>query len=162
MSHAIEVATDSVRLPLPRASITAIARSVLRAERVRDAHLSITFVSVRRIASLNRQHLGHRGSTDVISFVLASDVAGSPIIGDIYIAPEIARRNAATHGVSEKEEVTRLVVHGVLHVLGFDHPAGRGRTASPMWQRQEALLRTLQRRSGARGGRPRRRARSAA
>ena len=152
MSSTIEIETEGVRLPLPRARIAAIARAVLRAERVADARLSITFVGPRRIASLNRRHLGHHGSTDVISFGFASEVDGAPVVGDIYISPDVARRNAARHGVPAADEVARLVIHGVLHVLGFDHPDGSDRTVSPMWQRQEALLRRVK-------GRSRRRAR---
>jgi probable rRNA maturation factor len=140
MTLIIEVATDGVRLPLPRARVEAVARHVLEAEQVSEARLSITFSSTRRIATLNREHLGHHGSTDVISFGLKSDVADAPVTGDIYIAPDVARRNAATHGVPAVEEITRLVIHGVLHVLGFDHPEGTGRTESAMWQRQEELL----------------------
>jgi len=147
MRHVVVVSDDGVSVPLARARVNAIVRAVLRAERAGPARLSITFVSRRRIAALNRRHLEHRGSTDVISFGLAPDVAGAAIAGDIYIAPEVARRNATAHRVSLREELTRLVVHGVLHVLGFDHPEGSGRDASPMWQRQEQLVARLTRRT---------------
>jgi rRNA maturation RNase YbeY len=123
--------------------------------------VSITFVSNGRIAGLNRRYLRHRGTTDVVSFALASTVPNVPIAGDIYIAPDVARRNAKAHGVSLREELTRLVVHGVLHVLGFDHPEGENRAASPMWRRQEQLIAALARRSG-RARVKRRRARQAA
>ena len=63
-----------------------------------------------------------------------------PIIGDIYIAPEVARAQAIAHGVGVREELARLAVHGTLHVLGHDHPEGNARMASPMWKRQEQLL----------------------
>jgi rRNA maturation RNase YbeY len=99
------------------------------------------------MAALNRRHLGHRGSTDVISFSLARDLPNAPILGDIYIAPDVARSNAQAHGVSVREELTRLVVHGVLHVLGFDHPEGEDRASSPMWRRQEQLVASVTRRS---------------
>ena len=49
----------------------------------------------------------------------------------------------------ESEEIARLVVHGVLHTLGYDHPENEGREASDMWRRQERLLRRLVTRSGA-------------
>ena len=147
MSHVVEVDNDGVGVPLTRRRVAAIARGVLRAEAVRDARLSITFVSNRRIAALNRRHLGHGGSTDVISFELARATRHAPIAGDIYIAPDVARRNAAEHGASFSEELTRLVVHGVLHVLGFDHPNGRSRIASRMWHRQEELVQALARRA---------------
>lgn len=147
MRHAVEVETDGVRVPLARQRIDEIVRVVLRAERSAPARLSITFVSNGRIAALNRRYLGHRGSTDVISFALAPEQAKGPIGGDIYIAPDVARSNAEAHGVSVREEVMRLVVHGVLHVLGFDHPEGEDRAASPMWRRQEQLVAMLSRRA---------------
>jgi rRNA maturation RNase YbeY len=147
MSHVVVVNDDGVSVPLARARVGAIVRTVLRAERAGAARLSITFVSSRRIAALNWRHLAHRGSTDVISFGLAPGAPGGPIGGDIYIAPDVARRNATAHGVSIREELTRLVVHGVLHVLGFDHPDGNGRDTSPMWRRQEELVARLTRRA---------------
>jgi probable rRNA maturation factor len=70
--------------------------------------------------------------TDVISFTF-----GDPLVGDIYISPDVARHNARTHGVGVREELTRLVIHGVLHVTGRDHPEG---TSSAMWKRQERLV----------------------
>jgi probable rRNA maturation factor len=143
MSLAIDVATEGVRIPLARARVAALAEGVLRRERVAAAMLSIAFVSDRRIAALNRRHLGHAGPTDVISFGFAPVGVRGPVVGDVYIAPAVARRNARDHGRSVREELMRLVVHGVLHVVGHDHPEDESRYASPMWRRQERLLRTL-------------------
>jgi len=143
MSRVVDVATEGVRVPLSRARVAEIASRVLRAERVPAAMLSISFVTTRSIAALNRRHLGRSGSTDVISFGFARPRAGDPVIGDVYIAPAVARRNALQHGVTVREELMRLIVHGVLHALGYDHPEGTARTRSPMWHRQEKLLRQL-------------------
>jgi probable rRNA maturation factor len=140
MSLAVSVATDGVRLPVARARIEALVRGVLRAERVADALMSLAFVTPAAIARLNRAHLDHRGPTDVIAFAYTG---GAVTIGDIYIAPDVTRRNAAALRVGVREELARVVVHGVLHVLGYDHPPGDARTRSPMWQRQETLLRRL-------------------
>lgn len=139
MTVAVSIATEGVRLPVARTRIDALVRSVLRAERVSEALVSVAFVSSTTMARLNRQHLGHRGATDVISFAF-NGAHGATRIGDIYISPDIARRNAREWGVGVREELARLVVHGVLHVLGYDHPAGDARTKSPMWRRQETLL----------------------
>ena len=143
MSLAVDVATEGVRIPIARARVAALAEGVLRREGVRDALLSIAFVSDRRISALNRAHLGHTGPTDVISFGFAPVGNARVVVGDVYIAPAVARRNARAHGNGVREELSRLVVHGVLHVLGHDHPEGEPRYASPMWQRQEQLLRSL-------------------
>jgi probable rRNA maturation factor len=143
MPRVVEVASDGVRVPVARARVQAAAERVLRAERVRDAHVNVTFLDDRRMAALNRKHLGHRGTTDVISFGFAPAAKGGPLTGDIYIAPAQARRNALAHGVRIRDELLRLVVHGILHVTGHDHPAGELRYASPMWRRQERVLRQL-------------------
>lgn len=140
MSRIVDVATESVRIPVARTRVAQVADRVLRAEGVRDAALSVTFVSDRRIAALNWQHLRHRGPTDVISFGFERAWKGAPLTGDIYIAPDVARRNASAAARGVREELLRLVVHGVLHVVGHDHPEGEARYESPMWRRQEALL----------------------
>jgi probable rRNA maturation factor len=101
--------------------------------------LSITMVSSRDMARLNREHLGHRGATDVITFALGDDGSGV-LVADIYICPDVARKQAAEWNVGVRDEIARLVVHGVLHSCGWDHPVDETREGSPMWQRQERLL----------------------
>jgi probable rRNA maturation factor len=127
-------------VPLARARVSEIARRVLASEGVNEAMISITFLATRAMAALNRKHLGHRGATDVISFGFNEAARRGPVIGDIYIAPDVARTNARRHGAPVREELARLVVHGVLHVLGYDHADDESRVASPMWRRQERLL----------------------
>ena len=75
-------AEEGTRVGLSRARIVGAARTALRARQVRHAMLSIAFVSPRRIARINRRHLGHRGSTDVIAFGLERVSRGDPVIGD--------------------------------------------------------------------------------
>jgi rRNA maturation RNase YbeY len=142
----IDVSTDVAHPPLSQARIREIATFVLGAERVKNAMVSIALVSNAQIARLNRRHLHHGGPTDVISFALGetpSRNGGKVIVADVYIAPDVARANARRLGGGVREEVARLVVHGLLHVLGHDHPDGEDRLASPMWRRQESLLATL-------------------
>jgi probable rRNA maturation factor len=126
-------------------SLAHAARVVLRAERVPAALISIALVTATRMSALNAHHLRRRGPTDVIAFGLSN--AGrvgrseaAPVIGDVYISPSVARANARRLGVGVREELVRLVVHGVLHVLGYSHPDGPAREESPMWRRQEALV----------------------
>jgi probable rRNA maturation factor len=123
-----------------RARVSEAAIAALRAERVKNAMLSITFVGRAAVSELNRRYMRHHGPTDVISFGLQRSGKGGPVIGDIYICPEVARDNAKRQGVPIAEEVLRLVVHGTLHVVGHDHPTGPSRTTSPMWRRQERIL----------------------
>ena len=117
---------------------------MLRAEKMRHALISIALVTSSRIAAMNSRHLNHRSPTDVIAFGFAPD-RGGPLVADIYIAPAVARANARRLGVGIREELVRLVVHGVLHALGHDHPDGEARVRSPMWRKQEALVRRAMR-----------------
>lgn len=141
---AVAVSSEGVRAPIAAARLVRVAQLVLRAEKVTDAMISVALVGNARIATINRTHLRHAGPTDVISFGFDRSSAG-PVIGDIYIAPLVARANAKRAGVGVREEIMRLVVHGVLHVLGYDHPTDGARERSPMWKRQEALVRRAMR-----------------
>lgn len=127
------------RCPLSRTAASALARRVLRAERVGDAVLSVAFVGRRRIRTLSRRYLSRDHETDVIAFALSG--APGVVVGDVYVAPDVAAVAARRYGVPARDEVRRLVVHGVLHVLGYDHPDGPARTLGPMWALQERLLR---------------------
>ncbi len=128
--------TARARSPLAAAAVVRAARAVLHAEGAHGASISLTFVGARRMRRLNEEFLGHDWPTDVIAFPLGS----APPVGDVYVCPEVAAANARRFGESPRIEVMRLVVHGVLHVLGYEHPAGERRTTSPMWRRQERYL----------------------
>ncbi len=136
---AVSVEADRVRSPVASERLVKVAQESLRALKVKNALLSITLVTPRAIAALNKKHLGHTGSTDVITFALGADPNGV-VLADIYICPDVAREQAKRHGVGVREEVARLVVHGVLHACGWEHPDDDSRITSPMWRRQEQLL----------------------
>jgi probable rRNA maturation factor len=147
---AVDVAVHGIRTPVDATQLKRLAQYVLRAERVRDAMISVALVSSRSIAALNAKYLRHKGPTDVIAFALASPGSGqAPALGDVYICPAVARLNARAFGVPFADEIDRLVVHGSLHVLGWDHPAGAERERSPMWRRQEEILLRWRKNGGA-------------
>jgi rRNA maturation RNase YbeY len=137
---AVDVSSSVRRLAVSKARIRAAALAALAADTVRDAMLSITFVGRARMSELNKRYLGHHGPTDVISFGFGRRTKRDPVIGDIYICVEVARANAKRQGVAAGEEMLRLVVHGALHVLGYDHPESDRRVKSTMWRRQEQIL----------------------
>ena len=126
---------------LPEELVESGIRAALEAEEVERGELSLTFLDDAGITSLNREHLGRDRTTDVIAFALHE--AGEPPLGDIYVGYDQARRQSEELGVSLEEELLRLAIHGTLHVLGYDHPEGEGRTESPMFRRQEALVRAV-------------------
>lgn len=137
----VELNAEGLRIPVSGLRLREACALVLRAEGVRHGLVSITLLTPNQMAALNRRHLAHPGSTDVITFGFR-DPDGA-VVGDIYLCPAVAKQNAKRFGVTLREELLRLVVHGSLHVLGHEHPEGEARTASPMWQRQERLLRRV-------------------
>jgi probable rRNA maturation factor len=127
--------------PLTHAEVARIAAAVLRRER-RAAELSVSFVGRERIRALHARWKGAARTTDVLAFALPAP--GGALLGDIYISPWVAAREARSRRVPLREELRRLVIHGVLHVLGWDHPEAEAeRLRSPMWRRQERYLRAL-------------------
>jgi probable rRNA maturation factor len=137
---AIDISSSVRRLSVSRARIRDAAVAALKAERAKDAMLSITFVGRATMSQLNHRYLGHHGPTDVISFGLDRIGKRGAVVGDVYICAEVAQENARRQDIPAGEELLRLVVHGTLHVLGHDHPTGEGRTTSRMWRRQERIL----------------------
>ena len=117
-----------------------LACAVLVAEG-RVGELTLTFVDRDEIATLNAEHLGKEGPTDVLSFPLDDDEPqpGVPVLlGDVVVCPAVAAEQAPTHAGTVDDELALLVVHGVLHVLGHDH-AEPDETAT-MRARELALL----------------------
>ena len=135
-----EIAVSGRRLPIPAADVHGIVAGVLEGED-QSATVSVTFLGPERMRRLNQEYKNQDRPTDVLAFPLP-DPSGQ-LLGDIYICQWVARREAKAHGIPLREEITRLVIHGTLHVLGYDHPQGEGRTTSEMWHRQEDYVRAL-------------------
>ncbi len=118
-----------------------VADRVLAWERApAGSHIDITLLSAAAMRRANRRATGRRGLTDVIAYALPQP--DGRMLGDVYICPTAAAA-AARNGVALNDELVRLAVHGTLHVLGYDHPEGPGRTRSRMWQLQERYVTRL-------------------
>lgn len=96
------------------------ARTILRHLGQTPAELSIALVSDPQIRRLNRQYRHRDNPTDVLSFPLADAVCPF-LLGDVIISVETASRQAADRGVGLAEELQSLLIHGILHLVGYDH-----------------------------------------
>ena len=108
-----------------------------------DSELSISIVDEEEMSSLHMQWMDEPGPTDVLSFPMDemkpySATTGPGMLGDIVLCPEFAAQQARTAGHSLQEELELLTVHGVLHLLGFDHRESDER--EEMFAKQDELL----------------------
>ena len=114
-------------------TLRALARDTLRGEGIDRAELSVSFVDQDEIAGLHERFMDEPGPTDVLSFPLDDvDEDGVRLLGDVVVAPTEAARNNPSDPASE---LRLLLVHGILHLLGYDHEDDGERTR--MWERQE-------------------------
>ncbi|MDQ2871685.1 MAG: rRNA maturation RNase YbeY [Candidatus Eremiobacteraeota bacterium] len=103
------------------------ARDLLLAAGEEESSLSLSLVGDREIRKLNRLHRGKDSATDVLSFPLLSDEdphlsgGGERLLGDVVISVETAQRQAGAYDAALQDELYRLLIHGILHVLGHDH-----------------------------------------
>lgn len=120
--------------------LTAVAVSVLTHEGVPPGELTIVLTDENSIHRLNQQYRGYDSSTDVLSFANGSidPDSGGVYYGDVIIAVPIAKTQAKTAGHTLEAELALLTVHGVLHLLGYDHinPEERNR----MWTVKRTIL----------------------
>lgn len=128
----VEVGNETA-YPVRDDAAAEIVRRVLAAEGV-DAAIAVAFLDEPAVAELNGRYRGYAGSTDVLSFPAAGTEDAWPepeesedeFLGDVVICPAVAERNALDDEISLGEEILRLLVHGALHLLGYDHEADDG------------------------------------
>ena len=129
---------------LRRDRLRRFARRLLDALGEERSELSIALVDDATGAALNERWRGRTGPTDVLSFPLREGRHArhrGPLLGDVVIAVGVARRQAAERGHALEAECRRLLVHGVLHLLGYDHV--RPDQARRMRAKERALERRL-------------------
>lgn len=153
MDTEIDIQIRSRASFIDRAELDAVLRHALQTERVGSAVLSVTVVDNEEIHRLNREHLGHDDPTDVISFPLEHSgqdgsagaegggefpAAGAHIEGEIVVSAEMAASVAGEMGRLPLEELKLYVVHGMLHLCGYDDLDPKPRQL--MRQREAAIL----------------------
>ncbi|MBW6467815.1 MAG: rRNA maturation RNase YbeY [Anaerosomatales bacterium] len=129
--------------PLDLAAFERLAEFVLDREDVpAHAELSLALVDVEEMTELNEGYRGVAGPTDVLSFECDDPCpveSDQPVtLGDVVIAPQIAEEQAAELGHTVEEELNLLLVHGILHLLGYAHDSDED--AAVMQEREQALL----------------------
>lgn len=129
----LQLACEAVAIP-PRRKLRAWAQCALE----RDARVTLRVVDEREGRQLNRRFRGRDYATNVLTFVYEDRV---PLAGDIAVCAPVVAREARAGAIALEAHYAHLVVHGMLHLQGYDHVAGR--EAKVMQARERAILRRL-------------------
>ena len=140
---------DSYKALAPRKTVLDYLNKVLCELSLANVEFSVSFIDEEHMHQMNRDFRDIDDSTDILSFAAEDDdgfgfvSAGrrKRVLGDMLICPEVLRRNALSFGVTENEELRRLLIHGVLHLSGENHQTND--PSEPMLIKQEEILRKL-------------------
>ena len=125
----IEIINRQRKVPIACERWEKFAAEALKVAPADGAGVTVVFVSDRLMRELNRRWRGKEGTTDVLSFPSAQDEferAEGLRLGDVVISVEQAARQASEHGLEFEGEVAQLILHGVLHLCGYDHETDAG------------------------------------
>ncbi len=130
---------------IPKKKVRQKAKTILNALGYPDAELSILIVDDQQIADLNRQYLNRDGPTNVLAFSLReglfTDMAPG-LLGDVVISVETAHRQAQDAGLSMQDYFDQLLIHGILHLLGYNHENSKSE-ARKMEKKTNQLLKVI-------------------
>jgi probable rRNA maturation factor len=115
----ISIASPQELVPLDRGRLREAARTVLAGEHITDYEISLAFVDNPTIHRLNKRFLDHDEPTDVLSFPL-NDAGAKKLAGELVIGAEVALEQAAARGHDVHAELALYVIHGLLHLCGYD------------------------------------------
>ena len=136
----ISIASPQELVAIDRGRMREIVRAVLREEGISEAEISLAFVHNPAIHQLNRRYLGHDEPTDVLSFPM-SDPGSKRLTGELVIGAEVAQIEAESRGHDVQAELALYVIHGLLHLCGYDDKSSSD--AQKMRERERHYLRLL-------------------
>ena len=122
-NYTINIENICTGVKVKKERISDLAQTVLSNEGVLAAEISIVIVDDEYIIRLNQEYLNKNTTTDVLSFRLTDDT-GDKLEGEVYANIEQITRQASDYHVLMEDEISRIVIHGVLHLLGFDDQTG--------------------------------------
>jgi len=116
-------------IPVEAKKIKKVAERILASLRISGYELSVLLLDNKGIRAVNKKYLNRNRPTNVISFSLTEGEFGNinpQVLGDVVISVEKALEQAETNGTTLGEEISFLIIHGILHLLGYDHVKGQG------------------------------------
>jgi len=118
-----------------------VAKKVLKGENRERENLSVVFVSSAEIKKLNQKYRKKNRPTDVLSFGKTTGFKSSPT--EVVICPEIVKKNAKEFGTTFKKELAKVLIHGILHILGYDHETSEKKAMEMEKKQEEYLIKSI-------------------
>jgi len=123
----VQILNKQRRYKIDSEAAALFCSAVLREMKVPSCHLSAAFVSEDEIKELNKNYLQRNYPTDVLCFVYNEKMVDrKPFLGEIVVAPQVSSLNAARYRNHPENEIRKLLIHGMLHLLEYDHEADDG------------------------------------
>jgi len=140
---AVELVRRAAGREIPSRRLKKIAQALLEVAGRQDAELSLALIGNAEMQKLNARYRHKDYSTDVLSFPAAKNLPGeAPLLGDVIISVDKAREQAQEHRHSLDREIVTLLIHGVVHLMGYDHERS-AREARSMVRLEKKMVRRL-------------------
>ncbi|MEN6489880.1 MAG: rRNA maturation RNase YbeY [Smithella sp.] len=142
----IQIGNNQKLIKIDKRKIRSIVIKLLKHLDCTDKEVSLSFVNDETIRELNNQYRNKNKPTDVLSFSLQEGEFSNinpDVLGDIVISVETAKENAQKNDLSFEQEINFLIIHGLLHLLGYDHENTTKEETRKMRQREKELLNAL-------------------
>ena len=130
-------------IPVDKEFLKKITEEVLKKEKKNNLEVSIAFLNQRKMRELNKKYLRRNYPTDVLSFSFSKKEQAKPriknIFGEVIICPEKVLKNSRKIGADFKKEMARVLIHGTLHLLGYNHE-GKEKESKTMRKKEEYYI----------------------
>ena len=139
----LQIQNNQKKIKINRRKIRSAILKILKILECADKEISINFVDDAKIKQLNKQYLGKDKATNVLSFSLREDEYGNinpQVLGDIIISVETAQKVAVYGNLTVDQEIDFLIIHGLLHLLGYDHENTTTKETSKMRKKERELF----------------------
>jgi probable rRNA maturation factor len=139
----LQILNNQNKIKINRRQIRAAILKILKILECADKEISINFVDDTKIKQLNKQYLGKNKATNVLSFSLREDEYGNinpQVLGDIVISVETAQKDAVYGNLTVDQEIDFLIIHGLLHLLGYNHENTTKKETSKMRKKERELF----------------------
>ena len=142
----LQIENSQNKIKIDKRKIRSTVLKVLKILDSPDKEISISFVDDKNIKQLNKQYLGKDRSTNVLSFSLQEGEQGDinpQILGDIIVSVETAKRDALYGKLTIAQEIDFLIIHGILHLLGYNHENTTKKETNKMQQKEKDLFNAI-------------------